>query len=383
MNTDEKIWKDKAAGIQAELREAAASAKRWKDVAASHRQRAEEAEARIRQLEERLEEAKFKNAQNKRHVLSKQVLRDILELRARTLHARVGIPPPAEREAALRAISPAYREAADHGPGRLGEYVNQMTVQGMRWWMPIVKPQPSGPSEGWVAKQHFPYRALTQTRELAVGGIMIDLGANIGRMSIPRVLLGDVAAAYCAEPDPLNYACLVGNIVDNGLNGLLMPDQVAIGDAEGTVSLHRSKVSGGHRILPGQEATGSTVEVVTVRCRTLDSWLADLHVDLDAVTFVKVDVQGYEMRVLAGASALLAKRHVAWQLEVQAGLLEKGGTSTIDLLARLQRHFTHFIDLNGEIDGPRDRPIAELPEALAYVTEKTTTKTDILVYSVS
>ncbi len=315
------------------------------------------------------------------HVLSKQVIRDVLELRARTLHARVRIPPPAEREAALRAVSPAYVAAVEQGPAVFGDHIRSLTVQGLHWWMPIAKPGPSGLSEAWIAKQHFPYRALTQTRELAIGGIMIDLGANIGRMSMPRVLLGDVAAAYCAEPDPLNYACLVGNIVDNGLNGLLMPDQVAIGDVEGTVSLHRSKVSGGHRILSGQEAMGSTVDVVTVRCRTLDSWLADLRVDLDAVTFVKVDVQGYEMRVLAGASALLAKRHVAWQLEVQAGLLEKGGTSTTDLLARLQRHFTHFIDLNGEIDGPRDRPIAELPEALAYVTEKTTTKTDILVYS--
>lgn len=383
MDADDKHWKDKAAGLQAELREAAASVKRWKEMAGSHRQRAEAAETRSRKLEDRLEETKFKNAQNKRHVLSKQVLRDILDLRVKTLPARVRIPSPAEREAALRAVSPAYAAAVEQGSAVLGEHVQRMTVQGLTWWMPIVRPSSEGPSEEWVAKQRFPYRALTQTRELAIGGIMIDLGANTGRMSIPRVLLGDVVAAYCAEPDPLNYACLVGNIVDNGLNGLLLPDRVAIGDREGTVSLHRSKVSGGHRVLSGIEVSAATVDVVDVPCRTLDGWLADLRVDLDAVTFVKVDVQGYEMRVLAGASALLARRQVAWQLEVQAALLQKSAASVSDLCAKIERHFTHFIDLNGELAGPRQRPISELREGLAYIESVSTYKTDILVYSVS
>ncbi|MBI4888576.1 MAG: FkbM family methyltransferase [Acidobacteria bacterium] len=380
---DTKRWKTKADAVAGELREAAASVKRWKALAAAQRQRADDSDARVRYLEERLEDTKFKNAQNKRHILSKQVLRDILELRARTLPARARIPPPAEREAALRAISPAYAAASALGPAAFGEHVRSMTVQGLQWWMPIVSPQPSGPSAAWVAKQHFPYRALTQTREVAIGGIMIDLGANTGRMSIPRVVLGDVVAAYCAEPDPLNYACLVGNIVDNGLSGLLLPDQVAIGDRDGSVLLHRSKVSGGHRILPAAEPSEKTVEVVEVPCRTLDGWLADLRVDLDAVTFVKVDVQGYETRVLAGASALLARRQVAWQLEVQATLLGKTGTSVPDLCAKLQQHFTHFIDLNGELAGPRQRPISELGDGLAYVDGGSTYKTDVLVYSAS
>lgn len=334
---------------------------------------------------------KQKAGQKSRRVLSTHVLRQIFNRRVRTLPARVAIPSRERREAVLREVSPAYVAAVEQGPSVWGEHVHAMRVSGLQWWMPVVRPQPGGPSAAWIAKQRFPYRALTQTRELAVGGIMLDVGANIGRMSIPRIVLGDIAAAYCAEPDPLNYACLVGNIVDNGLNGLLLPDRLAISDRDGSALLHRADVSGGHHVLaennPARDALSGPLpqpskgEFVDVPCLTLDTWLGRLRVDLDAVTFVKVDVQGYEMRVLQGASALLAKGHAAWQLELDPALLMATGTSLADVCAKLQQHFTYFIDMNGALTGPRQRMIQELPDGLAYLTDHE--KTDVLVYCAS
>jgi FkbM family methyltransferase len=333
---------------------------------------------------------KQRAGQKSRRVLNTHVLRQIFDLRAQTLRARAAIPPPEQREAILREISPAYVAAVEQGLTAWGECAHRMRNRNLNWWMPVVRPRPNGPSAEWIAKQRFPYRALTQTRELAVGGIMLDIGANIGRMSISRIVLGDVVAAYCAEPDPLNYACLVGNIVDNDLNGLLMPDQLAIADRDGAMVLRRADVSGGHRVLAGDAdvpiATSETSrtkskggQFVEVPCLTLDSWLARLRVDPDAVTFVKVDVQGFEMRVLQGAFSLLARRHVAWQLEVDPALLAKAGTSLADMCTKVQQHFTHFIDMNGAMTGPRHRTIDELPEALAYIAG-TRDKTDVLFY---
>jgi FkbM family methyltransferase len=336
---------------------------------------------------------KQKAGQRSRRVLNTHVLRQIFELRAETVQARAAIPPRDQREAMLREISAAYVAAVDQGPAAWGERAHRMRIRNLNWWMPVLRPRPSGPSAAWIAKQRFPYRALTQTRELAVGGIMLDIGANIGRMSISRVVLGDVVAAYCAEPDPLNYACLVGNIVDNDLHGLLMPDHLAIADRDGTVVLRRADVSGGHRVLADDAAvpvgtsktTGTTAEgehFVEVPCLTLDTWLARLRVDPDAVTFVKVDVQGFEMRVLQGASSLLARRHVAWQMEIDPALLAKAGTSLADMCAKVQQHFTHFIDMNGAITCPRHRTIKELPQGLAYIAG-TRDKTDVLLYCAS
>ena len=333
---------------------------------------------------------KQKAGQKSRRVLNTHVLRQIFELRVPTLPARAAIPPREQREAILCEVSSAYVAAVNEGPAVWGHHVHPMRVRGLNWWMPVVRPQPEGPAERWIEKQRFPYRALTQTRELAIGGIMLDIGANVGRMSIPRVVLGDVVAAYCAEPDPLNYACLVGNIVDNGLQGLLLPDRLAIADRGGSAVLRRSDVSGSHRVLTDDRSvpdaprgtSGPSSEngkFVEVPCLTLDTWLARLRVDPDAVTFVKVDVQGYEMRVLQGASALLAKRHVAWQLELEPALLTAAGTSLADVCAKVRQHFTHFIDLNGDLTGPRQRAIGELPHSLAYLAGSRE-KTDILFY---
>ena len=325
-----------------------------------------------------------------RNVLSTHVLLQIVESRAQTLPARAAIPSREQREAILREVSSAFVAATKEGPSVWGDRAHAMRVLGLNWWMPMIRPQPGGPSAAWLAKQRFPYRALTQTRELAIGGVMLDIGANIGRMSISRVVMGDVVAAYCAEPDPLNYACLVGNIVDNDLNGLLLPDRLAIADRDGTVILRRRGASGGHRIMadhgsvpdtsPGSSGPSSEDgEFVEVPCLTINTWMSRLRVDLDAVTFVKVDVQGAEMRVLQGASALLAKRHCAWQLELDPALLAAAGTSLEEVCTKVQQHFTHFIDMNGDIGGPRQRAISELPQSLAYL-DGPSGKTDVLLY---
>lgn len=256
-----------------------------------------------------------------------------------------------------------------------------MTVEGLSWWMPMVKPRDEGPSKDWLRKQRFPYRVVIQTRELGIGGIMLDLGANTGRMSISRVVLGDVVAAYCAEPDPLNYACLVGNVVDNRLNGLVLPDHVAISDHDGTVTLLRGNYSGGHRVAPRNQTTVKPRdEQIEVPCVTVDSWLRRLDVNPDTVTLVKADVQGFETKALRGAAGLLARGNAAWQLEIEPKLVQMAGSSLAELNGMLKQHFTRFIDLNRRLSGPRDRPIGEIDDALAYLEMTEGNKTDVVAF---
>lgn len=346
----------------------------------------EEATARLAGLERKLAScersltaARRQNARLRAAVPSWSLVRASLPLRLGSVRARAGQAEARERERRFAVASPAYaRAAAGDAPFTGGTPLATTTIQGMPWTVPVMQVGDEQPDSLWMRKQKFPYRAIVQTRELGMGGVMLDLGANTGRMSIPRVVLGDVSAVYCAEPDPVNYACLVRNVLDNGLRGLVMPDHLAVGDAEGVAVLQRSRHSGGHRLVVEAAPEGRTVTVPT---RTVDAWLAALGVDPDLVTFVKVDVQGWEGHVLAGARGLLARRHVAWQMEISPSLLRQAGTVPQALYDSLRRHFDRFTDLSKERPAPRGRPAAELGDALGYLSETPHAQTDVLLFN--
>lgn len=315
-----------------------------------------------------------------RSVLEKDVLQDLLPLRAGTLASRSALPESRERERCFAAASPAYA-AALQDEGTSADHIRRITVDGLTWSVPLVRPDDSTQVERAIGHQDFPYRVITQTREVAIGGIMIDIGANVGRMSIPRVILGDVAAAYCAEPDPLNYACLARNILDNNLRGLVLPDRVAIGAEAGTARFERSRTAGGHRVIDAARVTDR--ETIEVAMMSLDGWIERFGIDLDQVNFVKVDVQGSEVHVLRGASRVLARRHIAWQIEVDPAWLRSGRSSLGELIDMLQQSFTHFVDLNRSAVGKRVRPVAELRDALGYIAGPREGRTDILACSLA
>jgi FkbM family methyltransferase len=312
-----------------------------------------------------------------RTILDKAVLQGQMPIRARTAARRSAQPEAQARLRRFREASPAYERAIGDADPRTRE-TRVIELDSLRWWVPLARPDDPVLIERALGHQDFPYRVLTQTRELALGGLMIDIGANIGRMCVPRVILGDVTAAYCAEPDSLNYTCLVRNVRDNRLEGLVLPDQVAIGSSNGTARLMRASTAGGHRVLDPGAATQH--EVVEVESLTLDTWVERAGIDLQQLVFVKLDAQGSEVHVLMGAPGVLACRQVVWQIEIDLPLLAKRGFAAEDLFGRLRPHFTHFVDLNRSAPGNRVRPIAEIAEALAAVGGGSGGRTDVLVF---
>ena len=355
---------------------AVAAAAKWKVRAADLVEQVQDLSARLAGVQQSLRQAKDHGAVIRREVPSAAVLRQAFFHRVRTLPARAGARAAQSLEEPLFRASAPYRAALDATTDLPAPATRRISLDGLTWWVPdtAVKGR-TGPSR--TAGQRIPYHGFLQTRELSVGGIMLDLGANVGRMSIPRVVLGDAIAAYCAEPDPVNFACLARNVLDNGLRGLVLPDQTAIGDRNGTVRLLRVGRPGAFRVV--SDAAAADGPSVDVPCYTLDAWVERLQIDLDAVTFIKVDVQGFERRVVAGAGRVLGCPHIAWQVEVEPALLRAAGDDPHELYTDLQRHFTHFIDLNQRAAGPRVRPLADLPSALRYIEPDG--KTDVLLFS--
>src|SRR5207253_5732588 len=129
-----------------------------------------------------------------------------------------------------------------------------------------------------VLAGHLPLLDILRTREAVASGIMLDIGANIGLTSVTRAILGDFDVIYAAEPAPDNFRCLVHNVLDNGLRGIVLPDCLAIGANTGTAALHLAKGIGSHAIRNDSDGVPVTIQ-------TLDGWIRTLGIDADAVRF--------------------------------------------------------------------------------------------------
>jgi FkbM family methyltransferase len=133
----------------------------------------------------------------------------------------------------------------------------------------------------------------------------IDVGANIG---LYTCVLGKGWAAgrlLAFEPDTRNLARLRENIARNGLCGIVDVRPVAVGAAKGTASLMLSENSGLTKIGEARQPSGS-VEVIA-----LDD---ELNIR-DETICIKIDVEGYELEVLAGAVNLSRSNRGYAQIE--------------------------------------------------------------------
>ncbi len=129
---------------------------------------------------------------------------------------------------------------------------------------------------------------------LRPGDTLLDIGANIGTYSV--LAAGVTGCRVVAmEPVPDTYALLVSNLRRNSLLSLAEPMNVAASDRAGTVRMTHGEDSTNH-VLGAAEAGG--IEVPTAR-------LDDL-VTVNGPAFMKLDVEGHEQHVLAGATRLLA-----------------------------------------------------------------------------
>jgi len=174
-----------------------------------------------------------------------------------------------------------------------------------------------GPFEGSIDDEvvHGHYRRegtwAPELLELLVDGLFaagrgsfLDVGANIGLVSIPLVERRGVRC-LAFEPEPRNYRWLERNIARHGLEALFETFEVALHSENETLRFELSPTNfGDHRLRgkrdPQEESTRASILVAG---RRLDD-LVDLA-ELPRPIVAKVDTQGAEARVLLGASRSL------------------------------------------------------------------------------
>jgi FkbM family methyltransferase len=273
---------------------------------------------------------------------------------------RLAVFPPeslkaaaAEREQRFAAASPAYREESAVPPADV-----RSEIEGLSIFLPAK----------YAGKIKLPWTLLQEVRAITVGGVMLDIGANVGQTCLPRIVLGDFQAIYAAEPEPDNYARLKATIAANRMNGFVLPDRVAIGSRDGVLRLTRGHFRG-HAAAP--EGAKSVLEVPLL---TIDTWIEQLGIDPDTISYVKTDTNGYELDVIRGAPRLLARGLSVWQIEVAPAFMAPLGADVAMLSEEIKKHFTHFMDFSHSEPGDAIRPVADLPGALDYLKTMETSR---------
>jgi FkbM family methyltransferase len=173
-------------------------------------------------------------------------------------------------------------------------------------------------------------------RELKAGDVFYDVGANAGFFTlIGARLVGPSGRVVAFDPAPENCESVREQVELNGYAPFCTAVQKAVGGAAGsaTFSFDTSGSTMGH--LGGARRGERSVEVEVT---TLD----DAAAALGAPTFIKLDVEGAEGDVMAGAHRLLSSgaARPAWLIELHDPQCE----------AEVKRHLAaagyHFFDLD-------------------------------------
>jgi len=161
-------------------------------------------------------------------------------------------------------------------------------------------------------------------------GIVIDVGANLGWHSVHAAKYDSVEKIVAFEPDAFNAWLFERNLAINAIDKVIV-EACAVGAEPGLARLYRYKPSnkGRHSLLKDYGLGSRLVPMVDV-----DSAIDALGLGERRVSLMKIDVEGYEPAVIAGATQTL-KRTDALITEYSPSLSRSGSLSLDEMTSRL------------------------------------------------
>lgn len=164
------------------------------------------------------------------------------------------------------------------------------------------------------------------------GSTILDIGGHIGTYSLIAASITE-NKVIAVEASPQNFRFLKNNKDCNGFDNLTVHN-VAAGSEEGTLQFTGGG-SGGH-VLGDQSQNG-----VEVKCVKLD----DLLGNLEALDFIKMDIEGFEIEAIKGARTLLNKFEPVILFECNGHTLKFFNKTPNDLFEILENEFGYSLFL--------------------------------------
>jgi FkbM family methyltransferase len=157
---------------------------------------------------------------------------------------------------------------------------------------------------------HYENETSSTLAELYQGGTVLDVGANIGLISIPLAMRigGNTsdsdATIYSFEPIESNFESLRRNVKLNNLNGSVIPLKKGLGNKDTQVFIQLEgddlKRTGTANILPLER----DFVRIPIQITSIDRLIVDGDLPVN-VSLMKIDTDGYDFEVIKGAKRLL------------------------------------------------------------------------------
>jgi FkbM family methyltransferase len=129
-------------------------------------------------------------------------------------------------------------------------------------------------------------------------GDIIDIGANVGVISLILAKRFPERHIHAIEPNPSTFSALTSNILRNTANNITAYD-VAISESSGSILFDADPQARGTASISSEIGQN----VISVKTQTLDAFAET--VGANQIALLKVDVEGFETLVFAGASHVL------------------------------------------------------------------------------
>ena len=169
------------------------------------------------------------------------------------------------------------------------------------------------------------------------GDTIIDIGSNIGQTAMTFAkIAGEQSMVYGFEPDPVNYSKAMENLKLNSFKNIeILNLGLGSKSEELNLKINSPLNRGGNRI-----DKNKTKDSFIIKVEMLDSLFENKKIK--KIDLIKIDVEGFELEVLKGASSIIRNFKPKMFIEVDDTNLKEQGSSAKDLIEYLYT-FDYFI----------------------------------------
>jgi len=173
-------------------------------------------------------------------------------------------------------------------------------------------------------------------------GHILDIGSNIGyTVAVLESAIDSDFKIFAFEPDKTNFKSLSARYEKKDR---ISCQQLAVGSRNEEITLWHNKDShADHRILTSELSSllgsGDTATSYKVSCVNIDSFLEKHSIQPQDISFIKIDVQGFEINVIKGMTNTLRNNpNISIMIEFDKNALIDLGFDPKELLNLIAEH---------------------------------------------